>query len=62
MATTMMGVPTFYTRLLEEPGFTRDLVRWHTCGFSCPAPRRFWPKRIGSFENAPAIASSNATA
>jgi malonyl-CoA/methylmalonyl-CoA synthetase len=22
----MMGVPTFYTRLLDEPGFTRDLV------------------------------------
>lgn len=25
-ATTMMGVPTFYTRLLDHPGFTRDLV------------------------------------
>lgn len=25
-ATTMMGVPTFYTRLLGEPGFTRDLT------------------------------------
>ena len=25
-ATTMMGVPTFYTRLLAEPGFTRDLA------------------------------------
>lgn len=25
-ATTMMGVPTFYTRLLSEPGFTRDLT------------------------------------
>lgn len=25
-ATTMMGVPTFYTRLLAEPGFTRELV------------------------------------
>jgi len=25
-ATAMMGVPTFYTRLLEEPGLTRDLV------------------------------------
>ena len=25
-ATVMMGVPTFYTRLLEEPGLTRDLV------------------------------------
>ncbi|SIS76730.1 malonate--CoA ligase [Paracoccus saliphilus] len=26
-ATTMMGVPTFYTRLLDRPDFTRDLVR-----------------------------------
>ena len=25
-ATTMMGVPTFYTRLLDDPRFTRDLV------------------------------------
>nr|WP_047169545.1 malonyl-CoA synthase [Sphingomonas sp. Y57] len=25
-ATVMMGVPTFYIRLLDEPGFTRDLV------------------------------------
>ncbi|MEM6729368.1 MAG: malonyl-CoA synthase, partial [Pseudomonadota bacterium] len=25
-ATTMMGVPTFYTRLLSEPGFTRDIA------------------------------------
>jgi malonyl-CoA/methylmalonyl-CoA synthetase len=25
-ATTMMGVPTFYTRLLDSPEFTRDLV------------------------------------
>src|SRR5688572_20119753 len=26
-ATVMMGVPTFYIRLLQHPGFTRDLVR-----------------------------------
>src|SRR5690606_29617929 len=25
-ATTMMGVPTFYTRLLDAPRFTRELV------------------------------------
>ena len=25
-ATTMMGVPTFYTRLLDQPGFDRDLA------------------------------------
>lgn len=27
LATAMMGVPTFYTRLLDAPGFTRDLTR-----------------------------------
>jgi malonyl-CoA/methylmalonyl-CoA synthetase len=27
MATVMMGVPTFYTRLLAEPSLTRDLTR-----------------------------------
>jgi malonyl-CoA/methylmalonyl-CoA synthetase len=27
LATVMMGVPTFYTRLLREPGFTRDACR-----------------------------------
>ena len=27
LATVMMGVPTFYTRLLREPGFTREAVR-----------------------------------
>lgn len=26
-ATLMMGVPTFYTRLLAEPGFTREVAR-----------------------------------
>jgi malonyl-CoA/methylmalonyl-CoA synthetase len=26
-ATSMMAVPTFYVRLLDEPGFTRDLTR-----------------------------------
>jgi malonyl-CoA/methylmalonyl-CoA synthetase len=26
-ATAMMGVPTFYTRLLDHPGFTADVVR-----------------------------------
>jgi len=26
-ATVMMGVPTFYTRLLDDPRFTRDLTR-----------------------------------
>jgi malonyl-CoA/methylmalonyl-CoA synthetase len=34
-ATSMMGVPTFYTRLLDHPGFTRELtghVRLFTSG------------------------------
>jgi len=34
-ASTMMGVPTFYVRLLDQPGFTRGLVghiRLFTCG------------------------------
>ena len=34
-ASAMMGVPTFYGRLLDHPGFTRDLVahmRLFTCG------------------------------
>jgi malonyl-CoA/methylmalonyl-CoA synthetase len=34
-ASTMMGVPTFYVRLLDDPGFTRNLVghmRLFTCG------------------------------
>ncbi len=34
-ATAMMGVPTYYTRLLQHPAFTRDLcahMRLFTCG------------------------------
>jgi malonyl-CoA/methylmalonyl-CoA synthetase len=42
-ATAMMGVPTFYTRLLDDPPPHRDLTR--ICGFSSPAARRFWPRR-----------------
>ena len=37
-ATTMMGVPTFYIRLLDEPGFTRDLVRHFRLFVSGSAP------------------------
>jgi malonyl-CoA/methylmalonyl-CoA synthetase len=33
-ATTMMGVPTYYSRLLADPRFTRDLVR-HMRLFIC---------------------------
>jgi malonyl-CoA/methylmalonyl-CoA synthetase len=37
-ATAMMGVPTFYTRLLDHPGFTRDLVRHMRVFISGSAP------------------------
>ena len=38
MATAMMGVPTFYTRLLEEPRFSRDLVAHMRLFISGSAP------------------------
>ena len=38
LATAMMGVPTFYTRLLDEPGFTRDLTRHMRVFISGSAP------------------------
>ena len=37
-ATSMMGVPTFYTRLLEQPAFTRELVRHMRLFVSGSAP------------------------
>ena len=37
-ATTMMGVPTFYTRLLGDPRFDRDLVRHFRLFVSGSAP------------------------
>jgi malonyl-CoA/methylmalonyl-CoA synthetase len=37
-ATAMMGVPTFYTRLLDRPGFTADLVRHMRVFISGSAP------------------------
>ncbi|WP_424929225.1 malonate--CoA ligase [Amaricoccus tamworthensis] len=37
-ATAMMGVPTFYTRLLDHPGFTRDLTRHMRLFVSGSAP------------------------
>lgn len=37
-ATTMMGVPTFYTRLLDDPRFTGDLVRHMRLFVSGSAP------------------------
>ena len=37
-ATTMMGVPTFYTRLLDDARFTRDLTRHMRLFISGSAP------------------------
>jgi malonyl-CoA/methylmalonyl-CoA synthetase len=37
-ATSMMGVPTFYIRLLDDPGFTRDLVAHMRLFISGSAP------------------------
>jgi len=37
-ATTMMGVPTFYTRLLEEPRFSKDLTAHMRLFISGSAP------------------------
>ena len=37
-ATTMMGVPTFYTRLLDDPRFTKDLARHMRLFVSGSAP------------------------
>jgi malonyl-CoA/methylmalonyl-CoA synthetase len=51
-ATVMMGVPTFYTRLLEEPGLTRDLVGHMRLFISGSAPllaetHEAWEARTG---------------
>ncbi|WP_137112737.1 AMP-binding protein [Rhodobacter sp. SY28-1] len=51
-ATVMMGVPTFYTRLLAEPGLTRDAtahVRLFISGSAplSPATHAEWSERTG---------------
>ncbi len=51
-ATTMMGVPTFYTRLLADPRLTRDLVGHMRLFISGSAPllsetHRDWQARTG---------------
>ena len=51
-ATTMMGVPTFYTRLLKEPGLDREAVRNIRLFVSGSAPllaetHREWQARTG---------------
>lgn len=51
-ATSMMGVPTFYTRLLDEPGLTRDAVKHMRVFISGSAPLLLetfaaWRERTG---------------
>jgi malonyl-CoA/methylmalonyl-CoA synthetase len=51
-ATAMMGVPTFYTRLLEHPDLTRERVRHMRVFISGSAPllaetHREWEERTG---------------
>ena len=51
-ATTMMGVPTFYTRLLDDPRLSRDLVAGMRLFISGSAPlltetHRQWQARTG---------------
>lgn len=51
-ATSMMGVPTFYVRLLQHPGLTRDLVQHVRLFISGSAPlladtHREWEERTG---------------
>ncbi len=60
-ATAMMGVPTFYTRLLQHPGLTREAtahMRLFISG-SAPLPRRDASRNS---KRAPAMPSSSATA
>ena len=51
-STTMMGVPTFYTRLLQHPGLTKDAARTMRLFISGSAPllaetHREWQDRTG---------------
>ncbi len=51
-ATAMMGVPTFYTRLLQHPGLTKDATRHMRLFISGSAPllaetHREWRERTG---------------
>ena len=59
-ATALMGVPTFYTRLLQSPALNREPPS--ICGCSFPARRRCWRKPIANGPRAPATPCSSATA
>ena len=58
-STVMMGVPTFYSRLLADPGLTSDVCR-AASGFSSRAQRRCCPKRSTRSGSAPGRRSSSA--
>ena len=55
MATTMMGVPTFYTRLLDDARFDRGLTGHMRLFISGPPPRS-WRKPTDSSRREPATA------
>jgi hypothetical protein len=59
-ATSMMGVPTFYTRLLGDPASPRPDRAYAAVRVRLRAA--CWPKPMCSSKSAPATASSNATA
>jgi malonyl-CoA/methylmalonyl-CoA synthetase len=59
-ATVMMGVPTFYTRLLQSPNLSKDLTKHMRLFVS--APRRCSRKPTASGARAPDTPCSNATA
>ena len=59
-ATALMGVPTFYTRLLRHPGLTGR--QQPACACSSPARRRFSPRRTANGGTGPATPSWNVTA
>ena len=60
-ATALMGVPTFYTRLLDHPGLDARGRREHARS-SSPARRRCSPRPTRAGASGPATPSSSATA
>ncbi len=60
-ATVMMGVPTFYARLLAEPRFRRGRLPKRS-GFSCRVRRRCCRRRSTNFMRVRDNEFSNATA
>ena len=59
-ATTMMGVPTFYTRMLADARCTPKI--WATCACLCQAARRCWRKHTASLRPRRVNVSLNVTA